>query len=149
MKYLFIISALILSFSCGKATETGCTPNPVANEKSAMTSFAASNGINLMEHSSGILYEIINPGAGATLTAASTVSAVYTGKLMNGSTFDATATPISFPLSRVIEGWEIGIPLIRSGGRIKLLIPSALAYSCIGDQGIPPNSPLYFDVTIQ
>ncbi|TAH09314.1 MAG: hypothetical protein EAZ13_00775 [Sphingobacteriia bacterium] len=149
MKYLFLLSAIIISLSCGKATETGCTPNPVANEKAAMIAFANSNNITYTEHSSGILYEIMNAGTGATLTLASTVSAVYTGKLMSGTTFDARATPISFPLSGVIEGWKIGIPLIKAGGRIKLIIPSALAYSCVGRNSIPPNSPLYFDVTVQ
>ncbi|MCA6452324.1 MAG: FKBP-type peptidyl-prolyl cis-trans isomerase [Chitinophagaceae bacterium] len=75
---------------------------------------------------------------------------VYTGKLLNGTTFDATANPISLSLSSVIDGWKIGLPLIKKGGRIKLVIPSALAYSCTGaGTSIPPNSPLFFDVTLQ
>jgi FKBP-type peptidyl-prolyl cis-trans isomerase len=49
----------------------------------------------------------------------------------------------------VIDGWKIGLPLIKKGGRIKLIIPSALAYSCTGaGTSIPPNTPLYFDVTL-
>ncbi|KAF0237877.1 MAG: FKBP-type peptidyl-prolyl cis-trans, partial [Chitinophagaceae bacterium] len=68
--------------------------------------------------------------------------------LMNNTVFDASATPITFPLANVIEGWKIAIPLVRAGGRIKMVIPSALAYSCVGTNGIAGNSPLFFDVTL-
>jgi len=57
-------------------------------------------------------------------------------------------TRSGWTLSSLIEGWKIGIPLIKKGGRIKLIIPSALAYGCTGYASIPPNTPLYFDVTL-
>jgi FKBP-type peptidyl-prolyl cis-trans isomerase len=68
--------------------------------------------------------------------------------LLNGTQFDASANPVSFLLSGVIKGWQIGIPLIKKGGRIKLVIPSSLAYGCKGQNSIGPNSPLYFEVTL-
>lgn len=150
-KSLFVLCALVLiSLSCGKSNDTsGCTPATVASEKSVMVAFCSTNSIAYTEHPSGLLYEIVNPGTGAVITASSNVSAVYTGKFMTGVTFEATATAVSFPLSGVIEGWKIGIPLIRTGGRIKMVIPSALAYSCVGRGSIPSNSPLFFDVTVQ
>lgn len=151
MKKLLIalgLFALITVVSCGKTDSTGCTPVPVASEKTAMVKFCTDNNIPYQEHPSGLLYQIINQGAGAPLNATSQVNAVYTGKLLNGVVFDAAATPVSFSLSGVIEGWTIGIPLVRRGGRILLIIPSALAYSCVGNRSIPPNTPLYFDVTV-
>lgn len=144
----FLLAGPVLLTSCSKTGESGCTPATVASEKAAMVAFCSANGITYTEHPSGILYEIIAPGTGAQPVATSTVSAIYTGKLMNGSTFDATATPISFPLTNVIDGWKIGIPLIKVGGRIRMVIPSALGYSCVGTNGIPGNSPLFFDVTL-
>lgn len=140
--------ALITVVSCGKTEETGCTPVPVSAEKTAMVKFCTDNQITYLEHTSGILYQIMNPGTGALLNATSTVEAVYTGTLLNNEIFDRTATPIRFALNQVIEGWTIGIPLVKRGGRIKLVIPSALAYSCVGNRSIPPNTPLYFDVTV-
>ena len=145
---------LLLAFSfvlnsCGKADTSGCQPASIASEKNAMVAYCTSSSITYTEHSSGLLYQIIDPGTGIAPTTASTISVVYTGKLFNGTTFDATANPVSFPLSGVIDGWKIGIPLIKKGGRIKLIIPSALAYSCTGSgNSIPPNTPLYFDVTL-
>lgn len=146
---LLLLSVVVASLflSCGKQ-ESGCQPKTPASEKVDMIAYCTANGINYTEHSSGILYQIITQGSGMTPTVNNIVSTVYTGKLLNGTTFDATANPISFSLGGVIEGWKIGIPLIQKGGRILMVIPSALAYSCTGSGSIPPNSPLFFDVTL-
>jgi len=144
---LLSLGIATLFVSCGKQ-DKGCEPKTPASEKAEMVAYCQANGINYTEHASGILYEIISPGAGITPNINNLVFAVYTGKLLNGTQFDATANPVSFPLSGVIEGWKIGIPLIQKSGRIKMVIPSALAYSCTGSNSIPPNSPLFFDVTL-
>ena len=145
---LLIGFAFILN-SCNKSEVSGCQPASIASEKNQMVAYCAANNINYTEDVSGLLYEIIAPGTGVAPSISSTISAVYTGKLFTGTVFDATANPITFPLSGVIDGWKIGIPLIKKGGRIKLVIPSALAYSCTGSgSSIPPNTPLFFDVTL-
>ena len=145
---VLIVSGLIIN-SCSKSNTSGCQPVPVGSEKDAMVAFCTANSITYTQDASGLLYQIILPGSDPAPTLSSNVSVTYTGKLMNGTTFDASATPITLALSGVIDGWKIGIPLIKKGGRIKLLIPSALAYSCTGaGTSIPPNSPLYFDVTL-
>lgn len=139
----------LLLNSCSKSEVSGCQPASIASEKNQMIAYCTANGINYTEDVSGLLYEIIAPGTGISPTISSTISAVYTGKLFTGTVFDATANPVTFPLSGVIDGWKIGIPFIKKGGRIKLIIPSALAYSCTGSgSSIPPNTPLFFDVTL-
>ena len=142
------IGMVLFSLSCGKTADTGCTPAPISSEKSAMVAYCTANSINYTEHSSGILYEIVSAGTGTAPTLASTVSVLYTLKSMAGVTIQSTANPYTNALSQLIEGWKIGIPLIKAGGKIKLIIPSALAYSCVGSQSIPPNSPLFFEVTL-
>ncbi len=148
-----LLSVLVLSVflfgSCSKTDTSGCQPAAISSEKAQLVAYCTANSINYQEDPSGLLYEIILPGTGANPVATSTVSCVYTGKLLSGATFDATANPISFSLSGVIDGWKIGIKLIKKGGRIKLIIPSALAYSCTGyPPTIAPNTPLFFDVTL-
>lgn len=145
--WMAFLLAPFLFAACGK-TNTECVPATVASEKAAMVAYCTANNITYTEHSSGILYEIIAPGLGVKPNLTNTVSAVYTGKLLNGTQFDASANPVSFLLSGVIKGWQIGIPLINKGGRIKMVIPSSLAYGCTGQGSIAPNSPLYFEVTI-
>ncbi len=152
MKKLLLASVISLScllmISCGKTDSGACQPASVASEKSQMVAYCTTNNINYTEHSSGILYQIIDPGSGSRPTVDSLVSVVYTGKLMNNTQFDATSNPITFPLSGVIDGWKIAIPLLQKGGHIKMVIPSSLAYSCTGYGSIPPNTPLFFDVTL-
>jgi FKBP-type peptidyl-prolyl cis-trans isomerase len=142
----FLLAPLLFT-ACGKTSEP-CVPATVASEKAAMVAYCTANNITYTEHASGILYEIMSPGLGAQPTLTNTVSTVYTGKLLNNSQFDASANPVSFLLNGVIKGWQIGIPLIKKGGRIKMVIPSSLAYGCNGSGSIPANSPLYFEVTL-
>ena len=142
----FLVAPLLFA-ACGKTSEP-CVPATVASEKAAMVAYCTANNITYTEHASGILYEVMAPGLSTQPTLTSTVSTVYTGKLLNGTQFDASANPVSFLLSGVIKGWQIGIPLIKKGGRIKLVIPSSLAYGCKGQNSIGPNSPLYFEVSL-
>jgi FKBP-type peptidyl-prolyl cis-trans isomerase len=142
----FILAPLLFT-ACGKTSEP-CVPATVASEKAAMVAYCTANNITYTEHASGILYEVMSPGLTTQPTLANTVSVVYTGKLLNGNQFDASANPVRLALSGVIKGWQIGIPLIKKGGRIKMVIPSSLAYGCTGQGSIAPNSPLYFEVTL-
>jgi len=146
----FLLSAFLLILFCTGCSkhESGCTPVEPQTEEPQILAYAAKDTIHVSKHSSGIYYEIINPGSGAAVTTSSKVSVTYTGRLLNGTKFDESTTPVSFPLSGVIEGWQIGIPLIKKGGRIKLIIPSAYAYGCNGSGPIPANSVLFFDVNL-
>ncbi|HEY3755165.1 MAG TPA: FKBP-type peptidyl-prolyl cis-trans isomerase [Opitutaceae bacterium] len=101
---------------------------------------------------SGLAYEIVQPGNGAYPAATDTVSVNYTGHLLNGTVFDSSAqhgnSPAEFALNSVIPGWTEGIQKINKGGKIRLYIPSNLAYGDNGTQGIPPASALVFDVEL-
>ncbi|PWU02726.1 MAG: hypothetical protein C5B52_04730 [Bacteroidetes bacterium] len=98
----------------------------------------------------GVYYKIVKEGDGSYPELPDTVVVHYKGSLLsNGSVFDQTkAEPASFPLNRLIKGWQQGIPKCRKGGTIRLIIPSSLAYSIRSLDVIPPNSILVFDVTL-
>lgn len=146
--YFVAIASLFLFTGCLK--DDSCTPKTVQSETAIMLNYANTNGITPTTHSSGMLYQIVSAGAGATPTATSTVTVRYTGKLMDGTVFDSNATgsPISFGLNQVIQGWQLGIPLIKKDGVIKLIIPSSLAYGCAGYGSIPGDAVLYFEVQL-
>jgi len=105
---------------------------------------------------SGLYYVPVtaNP-AGTPATAGKTVSVLYTGRLMDGTVFDATSQrdnkPFEFLLGSgsVIKGWDEGIALMRKGEKAILLIPSALAYGSRGSgSAIPANTVLRFEVEV-
>jgi FKBP-type peptidyl-prolyl cis-trans isomerase FkpA len=114
-----------------------------------ITEFIQKNNINAVKHPSGLYYQIIKPGTGSFAYPASTkITIKYEGRLLNGTVIDnGNAVENTFSLAGLIEGWQIGIPLIQKGGEIRLIIPSDLAYGSQTTGPIPANSVL--DFTIQ
>ncbi len=97
--------------------------------------------------SSGLYYVIQDSGTAKHPTLSSNLNVNYKGYFLDGKIFDQ-GTGLKLPLSGVIKGWQEGLQLIGTGGQIKLLIPSALAYGNTQSGSIPPNTVLGFDVTI-
>jgi FKBP-type peptidyl-prolyl cis-trans isomerase FkpA len=103
---------------------------------------------------SGLQYEDIAEGAGATAKAGDQVSVHYTGWLTNGQKFDSSRDrnqPFRFGLGarRVIRGWDEGVQGMKVGGTRRLTIPSHLGYGAAGAGGvIPPNATLVFEVEL-
>ena len=149
MRFINLVFSMILALSltgCSNKDKEEQRCSTAAEDDAIMQSYISANGITATKHASGLYYQIIEPGSGATPTSSSTVKANYTGKFTNNTTFDGGTA--SFPLGNVIAGWQIGIPLIKQGGKIKLIIPPYLAYGCYDYRSIPGNSVLVFDVEL-
>ena len=99
----------------------------------------------------GVYYTILKEGNGRQVSVNDTVTVYYKGYLLkDGSIFDETKDkPATFPLKRLIMGWQIGVPLCKVGGKIRIIIPSNLAYSIRTRAAkIPPNSILVFEIEV-
>ena len=102
----------------------------------------------------GVVYETLAPGTGDTVKAGDPIKIHYTGTLENGKKFDSSrdrGQPFSVVIgtSRVIKGWDEGIPGMKIGERRKLTIPPNAAYGALGKKPeIPPNATLIFDVEL-
>jgi len=101
---------------------------------------------------SGLLYEVLVEGTGATPKASDTVSTHYHGTLVDGTVFDSSVQrgqPASFPVNGVISGWTEALQLMPVGSKWRLVIPPELAY---GDRGagadIKPGATLIFEVEL-
>jgi FKBP-type peptidyl-prolyl cis-trans isomerase FkpA len=125
-----------------------------AKAKEAGEKFLAENGKRegVKTTASGLQYEMLTEGSGATPKATDKVTVHYKGTLIDGTEFDssyARGQPVTFPLGNVIPGWTEGLQLVKTGGKAKLYIPSALAY---GERGagakIGPNETLIFEVEL-
>ena len=98
-----------------------------------------------------IYYQILQEGAGDYVRVTDTVTVHYKGTLLkDGSIFDQTKEkPARFPLQRLIKGWQIGLTKCRVGGKIKIMIPSGIAYGMrTRSKAIPPNSVLVFEIEV-
>jgi peptidylprolyl isomerase len=103
---------------------------------------------------SGLYYQQIKAGTGAKPVKGQTVSVHYTGKLIDGKTFDSSIPrnqtfEFQVGTGQVIEGWDMGLPLMHVGEKGILYIPSYRGY---GERGagasIPPYSILIFEIEL-
>ena len=146
--FVFLILPLLLAMSSCK---DNCNPEKqVQQDEATIIKFLSEKNITAQRHSTGVYYQIVNTGTGnITFNSNTTVSVKYSGRLLSGSVFDpGAAQPISFKLGGVIPGWQIGVPLIQKGGKIRLFIPSGLAYGCDGQGSISSNAVLDFDIEL-
>lgn len=84
-------------------------------------------------------------------TVADVVTVHYEGKLLDGTVFDssyARGEPATFPLGRLVKGWQIAIPRMGVGETIEIAIPADLAYGPVGRGPIPGNATLVFKVEL-
>jgi FKBP-type peptidyl-prolyl cis-trans isomerase FkpA len=103
---------------------------------------------------SGLQYDDLVVGGGATAASGQYVTVHYTGWLSSGKKFDSSldrGDPFGFNLGRgqVIAGWDEGVQGMKVGGKRKLTIPPDLGYGQWGAGGvIPPNATLVFEVEL-
>lgn len=102
---------------------------------------------------SGLVYQSVKEGTGASPAATDTVRVHYRGTFPDsGKEFDSSYSrgePAEFPLNRVIPCWTEGVQKMKVGGKAKLVCPPAIAYGARGAGGvIPPNATLNFEVEL-
>ena len=102
---------------------------------------------------SGLQYKCIKrgPDSAPRPEPGATVTIHYTGTFIDGREFDSSRTrgePATFPLGRLIKGWQEGLPLMRVGDRCLFAIPANLAYGEGYREPIPGNSALLFDIEL-
>lgn len=102
--------------------------------------------------SSGLQYEVITPGTGATPKLTDQVTTNYKGTLIDGTQFDSSYDrnePTTFPVNGVIKGWTEALQLMKEGAKWKLYIPYNLAYGTRGaGNDIPPYATLIFEIEL-
>lgn len=139
------------------ATGTAAAPS-TATGSSDKTLIAKKLGVDLSKMKktpSGLEYVVTKEGTGAKPTKGQTISAHYSGYLLDGKKFDSSVdrgAPFETPIGvgRVIKGWDEAFQDMKVGEKRVLFIPSSLGYGTAGAGNglIPPNATLVFDVEL-
>ncbi len=108
---------------------------------------------NAITTASGLKYEDLKVGDGATAKSGDTATVNYTGWLADGTKFDSSidrGQTFDFKIGagNVIKGWDEGVVGMKVNGIRLLVIPPDLAYGASGQGPIPANATLTFEVQL-
>ena len=157
------LSGALLCFGCGAPRETPSGAQapqtaPQIEDNAAMTDqgqdFLANNAAReeVITTDSGLQYEVLVSGDGASPAPADLVTVHYTGTLIDGTVFDSSVQrgqPAEFPANRLIAGWVEALQLMQVGDKWMLYIPPELAYGDRGAGGlIGPGATLIFEIEL-
>ena len=102
---------------------------------------------------SGLQYRRVKAAKGSAPRPApdAVVTIHYVGRFIDGRLFDSSrqrGQPATFPLPRLIKGWQEGVPMMRPGETWEFVIPSAIAYGASYRDPIPAGSTLLFEIEL-
>jgi FKBP-type peptidyl-prolyl cis-trans isomerase len=102
---------------------------------------------------SGLRYRRVKAGADGAPhpSPTDTVTIHYSGRFLSGAEFDSSISrgePATFPLPRLIPGWQEGVPLMAVGDTFEFAIPYSLAYGAKGKGPIPGGATLLFTIEL-
>ena len=146
---LFTVATAVLLVHC-KNKRNNLNNNTVQLEATQMTRTKTNSGLE---------YEIIQEGSGASPKPGSMVTVHYKGWLdkdgqKSGQPFDSSHNrrqPFTFQIGvgMVIQGWDEGVMTMKIGEKRRLYIPSQLGYGSRGASSvIPANANLIFEVEL-
>ncbi len=140
------------SYEAIKAKQEAAASAIAAKRQELGEQFLASNAARpeVTTTASGLQFEVLEAGDGATPGPRSTVVTHYHGTFVDGTVFDSSVQrgePAQFGVHQVIPAWTEALQLMSVGDKWRIACPPSLAY---GEQGagdsIPPNTPLVFDI---
>ncbi len=124
----------------------------LAVEDEEIADFVATQGWNATTSETGLRYVIELEGAVDKPSIDNAVKTNYTLSLLDGTVVQELNKPVEevtpIPLAQTVLGWQEGIPLLGIGGKMKMVVPAALAYGSSGSGSVPASSVLVFEVEL-
>jgi FKBP-type peptidyl-prolyl cis-trans isomerase len=98
----------------------------------------------------GVYVRDLEPGTGEPLAPGTMVTLQIAIRLPDGTTVDAGRDPITMRLlpGQLVAGLDAGLRAMRDGGRRQIVVPGRSAFGHAGRRGVPPDSPVVFEVRI-
>lgn len=142
------VAAALLTFTISACSK----PSEDAGSGQVVEEAEVVEEVKIVTTDSGLMYEVLESGEGASPGETDKVTVHYRGTLEDGTEFDSShkrGQPAQFPVNRVIRGWTEALQLMKEGDKWRLTIPPDLAYGSRGAGAkIPPNATLIFEVEL-
>ncbi len=123
---------------------------PIPDGATFLTTNKAAAGV--VTTASGLQYKVVRAGPpeGGSPKPDDVVAVYYQGSLLDGTVFDTTGggEPAVFQVSGLIPGWVEALQLMHPGDQWTIWTPPSLAYGEKGDEVIPANSVLQFQMVL-
>ena len=139
----------LVLFACG--AEQGADADAAATDAADAAEAADEAEPAMIATDSGLWYQVLREGEGASPVPGQTVVVHYRGTLPDGAEFDSSygGDPAEFAVDGVIAGFSEALQLMRPGGHVRAYVPSRLGY---GEQGagglIGPDQDLVFEIEL-
>jgi FKBP-type peptidyl-prolyl cis-trans isomerase len=126
--------------------------NQAETDQNLILEYAVQNNLDVKRTPSGLYYIMEKEGVGKSPKSENVVSVNYRGYFLDGNEFDSSYkrnAPIQLPANQFVPGWTEALTMMKPGGKMKVLVPSHLAYGPVGYPGaIPGNAVLGFDMEL-
>jgi FKBP-type peptidyl-prolyl cis-trans isomerase len=125
-----------------------------SKEESAMIQkFIAEKKWAMTHNGGGLYYEITEKGRGIPVENGMTVAIAFKVFLLDGKQCYETmaADPVRFKVGKdhVESGLHQLMPLLHKGDRVRVVLPSVLAFGFTGDKKkIPGDTPLHYEIVV-
>lgn len=154
-----LIALLGLTACIGGDDLTGPDPVPLEDEEFDPALEVDLAAMEVTEE--GLYYLDLEVGEGEIVEVGDSITAHFEGWLADGTLFESTHEgtaegdadepgPAEFQIGvgTLIQGFELGVPGMREGGKRRLVIPYYLGFGALSDEVIPPYANLVFEIEV-
>ncbi len=162
---IILLLCVVGLVACTKSSDTGLAAykaQAAIDDKIIANYLAANPGLNAKKiDTSGVYYIVKQLGTvNGLFTSSTQVTVGDTGRILKTEQIFTETNDFhpSYYMGQMIKGWQLGIPQIKKGGIVRLLIPSRYAYGpnaqpLLGvsfglTNGLPANAVLDFDIQL-
>ena len=146
--YLSVAAIFILFARCSEEKVNLAYKDQLEKDIFLIDEYLASNNVTAEADTSGLRYLIFEKGSDFKPQLVDSIQVNYSLFLLNGDSI-FTKSQNTFLLDKLIRAWRIALPLVGESAKLKLFVPSGLAYGNYRTGPIPANSNLIFDIELK
>jgi FKBP-type peptidyl-prolyl cis-trans isomerase FkpA len=146
--YLSVAAIFILFARCSEEKVNLAYKDQLEKDIFLIDEYLASNNVTAEADTSGLRYSIVTKGSDLKPQLVDSIQVNYSLFLLNGDSI-FTKSQNTFLLDKLIRAWRIALPLVGESAKLKLFVPSGLAYGNYRTGPIPANSNLIFDIELK